>query len=216
MVVDYYEHIGAWPVDNIAAGLEPATLILNAYVESVTVTGNVIAALYGNDAHPLIAGEIMSFTVVDNLGSRYWVCFTPIIQDRYTGFLARGTGCAIPFDAPPNPAVVIRHQVESGLSLAENIQVLVEQFRQANGFLPQSNAEASAPDENTILNNYVASVSIGMGGEITITYGNDAHARLGGGMVALVPTDNIGSISWVCTSVNIIYRFVPYQCRNPN
>ena len=216
MVVDYYEHIGAWPPDNVAAGLEPATLILNAYVESVTVTGNVIAALYGNDAHSLIAGEIMYFTVSDNLGSRSWACTTPIIQDRYTGFLARGTACELPGDPPPNPAVVIRQQVQSGISLAASIQDLVEQFYQSNGFWPQSNAEAGAPVANTILNSFVTSVSIGIDGEIAITYGNNAHARLDSMMVALVPTNNIGSISWVCTSGNIQYSFVPYQCRNPN
>ena len=214
LVEDYYKHFHSWPIDNVAAGLEFPSNIKNNYVVSVSIVANaVIAAQYGNNAHALIAGETMQFTVVDNLGSLKWVCSVPNIHDRYTGFSNSASGCVLPDDPPPQPVVLIRQQIESGLFLAANLQDLVEQFRQANARWPESNLEAGAPVAINILNNYVTSVSIGTGGVITITYANDAHFFINGRIFTLIPTDNIGSISWACNSTTVADRYKPYECR---
>jgi type IV pilus assembly protein PilA len=213
MVVDYYEHVGVFPFDSAEAGLEVPFNYRSSYVESVTVSNNVVVVLYGHEAHPVINGKTMTFTVTDTLGARYWVCSAPGIDHRYTGFDIRGDGCVLPHDSPPSRPVWIRHQIESGLALAEDLQDLVEQYYQTNGSWPQSNSEAGAPDPSTILNNYVSSVAVGNGGVISIVYANDVHAAIAGRSVTLMPTDNIGSISWTCFSLGIWRGFLPYQCR---
>ena len=134
-------------------------------------------------------------------------------DDRYKGFSNSSPGCVLPVDTPPNPVVVIREQIASGLSLAENLQPLVEQFYLANGRWPQSNIEAGAPAAGNIINRFVTSVSIGTFGRITITYGFDAHAIITGTTNVLNPTDNIGGINWACSSVTIAYRHNVFECR---
>ncbi|MDJ0941614.1 MAG: pilin [Woeseiaceae bacterium] len=72
---EYFQDQGAFPIDNNQAGLEVAASITGSYVTSVTVTNDVITVLYGNRAHPLIAGETVTLTAdITSAGSVQWVC----------------------------------------------------------------------------------------------------------------------------------------------
>src|SRR5688572_32853367 len=54
-VSESYANNGAWPANNAAAGLGTAADIKGKYVDSVTVTGNVITILFRNTA-PVATG----------------------------------------------------------------------------------------------------------------------------------------------------------------
>jgi type IV pilus assembly protein PilA len=73
-VTEFYQDQGAWPADNSEAGLETAANIEGKYTVSITVTANVCAAEYGNDANAKIGGAVLSMTAVDNDGSVSWNC----------------------------------------------------------------------------------------------------------------------------------------------
>lgn len=73
-VTEYYQDRGVFPTDNTEAGLEAAANINGKYVTSVSSAGAVITILYGNDANVRIAGQTVTLTAADNLGSIAWVC----------------------------------------------------------------------------------------------------------------------------------------------
>lgn len=214
LLEDYYRNTGVFPQDNSEAGAEPPTNITNSYVTNISiVSGGIVTATYGHNANALIAGTTMIFTATDNGGSISWECAAINIQDRYTGFFGGSSGCVLPADQPPQPITLIRQQVASGIPLGEGLEPLVEAFYQTNGYWPQSNAEAGAPNAFSIMNNYVTNVFIGPGGIIIVTYGNNAHVFLQGQTLTLTPTDNGGSISWQCDAINIQNRYLPFECR---
>jgi type IV pilus assembly protein PilA len=83
-VAEFYQDRGAFPTDNVDAGLEVAANISGKYVTSVTVAGAQISVLYGNDANVQILGKTVTLTAVDNLGSVSWVCASGgVIQDKH-------------------------------------------------------------------------------------------------------------------------------------
>ena len=71
---EFYMESGEWPADNSEAGLPIGTEILGDYTEQVVVTDDVIAILYGIDAHAKIRGNTVSLTAFDNEGSVSWSC----------------------------------------------------------------------------------------------------------------------------------------------
>ncbi len=77
-VAEFFQDAGTWPANNAAAGLEVSTNISGKYVTQVAVTaagGNgVITVTYGNDANTNIAGDSLTLTAQDNVGSVEWVC----------------------------------------------------------------------------------------------------------------------------------------------
>jgi type IV pilus assembly protein PilA len=74
-VAEYFNTNGTFPADNAEAGLSDATDISGNYVESVTVTGAAIAALFSStDAHSNLQGGEMTLTAVDNGGSIAFAC----------------------------------------------------------------------------------------------------------------------------------------------
>ena len=83
-VTEYYQNRGAYPTDNVEAGLDVAANITGKYVDSVTAAGTVITILYGNDANTKITGQTVTLTAVDNLGSVSWSCASGgVIQDKH-------------------------------------------------------------------------------------------------------------------------------------
>jgi type IV pilus assembly protein PilA len=73
-VTEYYQEHGAFPIDNVQAGLAGAGSIAGNYVASVSVLGPVITIQYGGSAHPNIMDETVTLSATDNLGSVSWVC----------------------------------------------------------------------------------------------------------------------------------------------
>ena len=66
-VAEYFMLNGTFPADNGTAGLSEATDISGNYVESVTVAGGTITALFSNtEAHSKLQGKSLVLTAVDN------------------------------------------------------------------------------------------------------------------------------------------------------
>jgi len=108
----------------------------------------------------------------------------------------------------------IRAQVSEGLNLAGAAKVAVTEYFQDRGTLPTSNTEAGLGASNTIIGKYVDGVSVGGSGVVTVGYGNSAHATLASGSLTMTPTDNSGSVSWVCAGSGIDDKHLPAACRS--
>jgi type IV pilus assembly protein PilA len=89
-IVEFYNDNGAFPGYNIAAGLSAPGEYSGKYVSSVSVSGDVVSILYGNDAHAQINGRIVTLSAVDNQGSVSWVCTSDgTIADDYLPFACK-------------------------------------------------------------------------------------------------------------------------------
>lgn len=108
----------------------------------------------------------------------------------------------------------IRSQASEGLSLASGLKVQVADVYADTGDLADADSGTNGiPAAASVTGKYVTQVAVA-DGVITTTYGNDANANLTG-TLALTPTDNGGSLSWVCSySVAADYKYVPASCRN--
>jgi type IV pilus assembly protein PilA len=93
----------------------------------------------------------------------------------------------------------VRAQVTEGLNLAAAAKTAVAESFASNQVWPNSNTTAGlTPLPTNISGKYVVSVGVGAGGQITITYGNQA-AKINGGTMTLTPwTDPNFDVSWQC------------------
>jgi type IV pilus assembly protein PilA len=74
-VAEYRMDSGSWPTNNSIAGLSLAGSITGKYTTLVTVASNVITVTYGGDANATyLAGQTVTMTATDNLGSVSWLC----------------------------------------------------------------------------------------------------------------------------------------------
>ena len=79
----YRINSGTFPPTNTDAGLPVATSYAGSYVTSISVTDDVIAIVYGNQANRQIAGQSILLTGTSNGGSISWVCDSGAIADGY-------------------------------------------------------------------------------------------------------------------------------------
>ncbi len=105
----------------------------------------------------------------------------------------------------------VRSKVTEGLNLASGVKSRVEETRIALGNFPATHASYGLANPASITGNNVASVSVGAGGIITVTYSNDA--ALSGRTITLSPSVTGGSLRWTCTGGNLLPRFRPANCR---
>ena len=127
---------------------------------------------------------------------------------------------------------VARAQASEGLVLASGAKVAIAEYVNTNGdFAAEADCD-SAEDCNgaygleasgTILGKYVSDVVVAADtGAITVTFGDGAHNKLSGGTMALTPSDNTGSISWLCsatgaptdTGTTSIDPYIPSSCKS--
>ena len=107
----------------------------------------------------------------------------------------------------------IRAQVSEGLNLSGGAKAAVTEYYQDRGAYPTNNVQAGLSTPVNIQGKYVATVGV-VNNVITVTYGNDAHATINGQTVLMSATDNVGSISWACTSGGAIAaKHLPAACR---
>jgi type IV pilus assembly protein PilA len=93
----------------------------------------------------------------------------------------------------------IRAQVTEGLNLASAAKAAVSETFGSNGTWPVDNVGAGLSAATDIQGKYVASVTVGAGGVITIAYGNNVNGAITGQTLALTPyTSTSGDISWQC------------------
>jgi len=110
----------------------------------------------------------------------------------------------------------IRAQVSEGLNLAGGAKAAVTEYSQDRGSFPTSNTQAGISTTATdIKGKYVASVSVGASGVVSVAYGNEAHKVLtdASAILVMTPTNNTGSVSWDCSSTTIANKHLPAACR---
>ena len=105
----------------------------------------------------------------------------------------------------------IRAQISDGLSLASGSKTAVAEYYQNRGAFPTDDSAAGVAASGSIQGNFVTQTAIASG-LITVTYGNQANAKISGSTVDLSPTDRGGSMEWDCSSA-IADRYLPTQCR---
>jgi len=81
-VAEFYQDSGGWPANNTEAGLGQPATIFGKYTVSVTVAGNLITVVYGNDANTNLAGNLI-LNATDNVGAIEWGCDTSTIVDKW-------------------------------------------------------------------------------------------------------------------------------------
>uniref|UniRef100_UPI00301D3761 pilin n=1 Tax=Staphylococcus aureus TaxID=1280 RepID=UPI00301D3761 len=111
----------------------------------------------------------------------------------------------------------MRSHVSEGLNLASSAKLAVAEYYDSTGGFPAGadaaarNTEAGLDAPGNIAGNAVASVGItDDAGEITITYQDPGPAA---GTVIMTPTDEGGSLSWVCTGGDVPASQRPANCR---
>ena len=113
----------------------------------------------------------------------------------------------------------VRTKVSEGLSLADGAKLAVAETYTSSGAWPTSNQTAGVAAANTITSKYVQTVTVGNAGVISILYSGanmGGNPTMNGQSVTLTPTDNGGSISWVCAigGDTTRFKYMPSECRN--
>ena len=122
---------------------------------------------------------------------------------------------------------VARAQVSEALSLVSGAKVAIAEYANTNGAFADSTACTTAGGSDAECNKaygleaaadiegkFVSGVAVAKDtGAITVTFGTGAHAKLAGGKMALTPTDNTGSISWLCVPSSAIEPYIPSSCK---
>jgi type IV pilus assembly protein PilA len=92
-------------------------------------------------------------------------------------------------------------QIKESLALVEPLKEPVEIYYKALGELPVNNKEASIPESNKLLGNFVTSIELKKGA-FHITFGNKAVAPLKGQILSVraitVKDSSASPMSWVC------------------
>ena len=82
-VAEFFQDRGAWPANNVQAGLDPT--IAGKYVTSVaTAGGGVVTVTYGNDANATyLSGKALTLKAADGGGSITWTCASAAIASKH-------------------------------------------------------------------------------------------------------------------------------------
>jgi type IV pilus assembly protein PilA len=100
---------------------------------------------------------------------------------------------------PAYQTYTIRAQVSEGASLASGLETAFAENYANTGTAGATNAAVGIPAGNIISGAYVTAVSLTAGGQITVTYGNKANAKIAGGTVIYTAyASKNGDIAWVC------------------
>lgn len=106
----------------------------------------------------------------------------------------------------------IRAQVAEGLSLATGSKAALWDYISNHGSMPTDNASAGLASPQSISGTYVTSVDVA-GGNVTITFGNKANARINGSTLLMSAATQAGSITWQCTGGDLSSKYRPTTCR---
>ncbi|MDS7695393.1 pilin [Acinetobacter soli] len=107
---------------------------------------------------------------------------------------------------------IARSQMSEALTLASAQKGAVAEYYGDKGSWPTTNASAGIATAAEIKGNYVDNVSIGTNGVITATMKSSGiNSNITQKTLTLTPTDEKGSISWVCGS-NAAQKYLPKTC----
>lgn len=114
---------------------------------------------------------------------------------------------------PAYQRYTIRAQIAEGLGLVSPFKPAVAEFYNDNGAFPTDNTAAGLAAPGDYAGKYVSSITVN-GPVVSIQYGNSANAQINGRIVTMTAIDNIGSVSWDCTSGGtILDEYLPPTCR---
>jgi len=114
---------------------------------------------------------------------------------------------------PAYQRYTIRAQISEGLNLFGPFKPAIVEFFDSNGTFPADNIEAGLADPGEYASKYVSSITIDED-VVSILYGNDANTNINGRILTITATENLGSMSWDCTSGGAIADdFLPSSCR---
>jgi hypothetical protein len=222
-VVEYFRQTGGVPANRLYAGLTPnGTDTQTSFVSGVDIIDGTIVVTYGNDADPLIANQLMTFTPYESPdGSVVWRCGNDLTPSgSFVPLGSSGPGPAAPYLPPtippsthPSPCLleaqsgpdeVIRAQVLEVFDVLETIQDAVEAAGAALGspsapVPPQNRVEAGltqySDDTRGI---YFSDVEI-LDGTIVVHYYGAANESIRGMNLAFQPYESgDGTIAWRC------------------
>jgi len=109
-----------------------------------------------------------------------------------------------------------RSQAAEAITLFSGVKTALGEYYNENGSWPNASGDAntevgmSAPTE--ISGTYVGSVTATDDGTgvVNVLFDNGVHDTL---TMTFTPTDNTGTIEWVCSSADIQPEFLPSSCR---
>lgn len=107
---------------------------------------------------------------------------------------------------------VVRAQVSEGMALSDPIQSSVENYLQANGWLPENNQMAGLVAPTAINGKYVQAVGI-VNGNVVVAYGGQANDNIHGKRLMFIAQRDGLATSWACTSPDIPNKYLPAKCR---
>lgn len=107
----------------------------------------------------------------------------------------------------------IRAQLAEGLQLADGAKTALAEFYARRGAFPAANASAGL--SATVNGSYVTGLDVATApGQIRVSFGNRAHARIQGGILALSALTAGGSVAWTCKAISgIDAKYFPTNCR---
>lgn len=73
-LIDYHMQTGAWPLNNLKAGVANSVDIEGKYVNRVMIKNNVVEVQFGNDAHKKLKGKKVTMTAIVGQGAIRWEC----------------------------------------------------------------------------------------------------------------------------------------------
>ena len=73
-VAEYNFDNGSFPTNNADASLDVPGNYTGKYVDSISVSGAVVAILYGNSANAQISGQTVLLTATSSGGTLTWAC----------------------------------------------------------------------------------------------------------------------------------------------
>lgn len=93
----------------------------------------------------------------------------------------------------------VKTQVAVGISEATGVTRAVEDYYAARGILPVNNTQAGVSAPEDFSSNYVQSISVSQGGNVTIEYGNRASdSILESKLTFYVALSPNGKLTWIC------------------
>lgn len=93
----------------------------------------------------------------------------------------------------------VKTQVAVGISEATGVTRAVEDYYAARGILPENNSQAGVSAPEDFSSNYVHSISVSQGGNVTIEYGNRASdSILESKLTFYAVLSSNGRLTWVC------------------
>ena len=130
-------------------------------------------------------------------------------------------GILVAVGFPQYQNYVARAQVAEALVLASGAKTAVAEYFNTTGDVPADNKAAGLPEDPKDINGkYVDSVEIGGGeaaGIINVVLSSDAHPKIAGGILSLVPELDKGFI-WYCAGFVgdlDITSYLPSSCADP-